>query len=77
MNSSLQAAALAAMALSSLGLVPAAQAGVDGQWVIAVPGSQGGILLELKSDGGRLTGSLSGPNGKMEIGNGSIAGDAI
>lgn len=77
MDLSLQAAALAAMALASLGLVPVAQAGVDGQWAIAVPGSSAGVRLELKSDGGRLTGSLSGPNGKMEIGNGSISGDAI
>ena len=63
--------------LLSLGLIPMARAGVDGQWVIATPGGAGSILLDLKSDGGRLTGFLSGPNGKLEIVNGTIVGDAI
>lgn len=73
----LRMAALAAVAALSLGSTAAAQAGVDGQWVIAVPGGGVGMLLELKSDGGRLTGSLSGPNGKLEIVHGSIEGAAI
>lgn len=69
-------AALAAIALLSLGLVPAAQAAVDGQWAITMPGA-GDLVLELKNDGGRLTGSVTGPNGKLEIANGSVTGHAI
>ncbi|MGA3097135.1 MAG: erythromycin esterase family protein [Bryobacteraceae bacterium] len=75
-KSLLRTAALAAIALLSFGLAPTAQAAVDGQWVLTLPGA-GALLLELKSDGGRLTGSATGPNGKLEIANGSIAGNAI
>jgi erythromycin esterase len=53
------------------------RAGVDGQWSIPIAGSDTGILLELKSDGGRVTGSLSGPNGKLDIVNGSISANTI
>ncbi|MGD0049020.1 MAG: erythromycin esterase family protein [Bryobacteraceae bacterium] len=60
-----------------LGSSPAIRAGVDGQWEVSVPGSATGLLLEFKSDGNRVTGSLSGPNGKLEIVNGSIAADTI
>ena len=59
------------------GLSPAMRAGVDGQWTIPIAGSDTGILLELKSDGGRVTGSLSGPNGKLDIVNGSISANTI
>src|ERR1019366_8725592 len=48
---SLRVAALPAIVLPSLGLIPMARAAVDGQWVIAAPEGPGGILLELKSDG--------------------------
>lgn len=59
------------------GVVAMPQPPVDGQWLIAVPGHRGGILLELRSDGSKLTGCLSGPNAKLEIVNGSIAGDVV
>ncbi|MGB7762283.1 MAG: erythromycin esterase family protein [Bryobacteraceae bacterium] len=60
-----------------LGSSPAMLAGVDGRWEISVSGSAIGILLDLRSDGNRITGSMSGPNGKLEITNGSIAADTI
>jgi erythromycin esterase len=59
------------------GCIPAIQASVDGQWTISMPGSATNVLLELRSDGAHLAGSLSGPNGKLEIINGSIAADTI
>jgi erythromycin esterase len=64
--------------LLSLGVCPmVVRAGVDGQWMIAVPGSATGILMEVKSDGGRIAGSLSGPYGKLEIVSGTMSADAI
>jgi erythromycin esterase len=64
-----------------VGSISTIRAGVDGQlddqWMISIPGSATGAVLEFKSDGGRLTGSLSGPNGKLEIINGSTSADAV
>src|SRR5438105_987208 len=52
-------------------------AGVDGQWEAITPGRRSPVLLELKSEGSRLTGWLSQPNGKLGITNGSIDGAAV
>jgi erythromycin esterase len=60
-----------------VGWSPATRAGVDGRWVITVPGDAGDALMELKSDGDKLTGSLSGPNGKLDLTNGKISGITI
>lgn len=51
--------------------------GVEGQWAAATLGGPSGVLLELKSEGGRLTGWLLQPNGKLEITGGSIHGNAV
>ncbi|HEY3836122.1 MAG TPA: erythromycin esterase family protein [Bryobacteraceae bacterium] len=45
---------------------------VDGQWTVHSPGTPIEILLELKSDGNRLTGAMSGPNGTFELLQGRI-----
>lgn len=58
-------------------VLPAASAGVDGQWAASTPNGPSGVLLELKSDGGRLTGWLVQPNGKLEIADGSIRGSSL
>jgi len=62
-----------ALALS-LGVLPAARAGIDGQWLPALPTGPSGSVLELKSDGDRLTGWLSEPDGKLQISKGVIHG---
>lgn len=50
-------------------------AGIDGQWTIPV-GSVG-VILELHSDGQRLTGSIEGPTGRADLVNGKVDGDRI
>ena len=69
--------AIAAILLSSFTLFGAAGAGVDGKWAADTAAGPSGVVLELKSDGGRVTGWLSQPNGKLEITNGSIEGTAV
>ena len=54
-------------------LAPPARAGINGKW--AAPSS--GAVLELESDGGRLTGWLSQPNNRVPITNGSIQGNTV
>jgi erythromycin esterase len=54
-----------------------AQTPFDGTWEVPDPGRASGLLIELKTDGGRLTGSFAGPNGKIEIRNGSVAGETV
>src|SRR2546421_1026377 len=63
----------AILLLSGLALALAAGVEVNGQWAAAT----GGVVLGLRSDGGRLTGWLSQPNGKLEITNGSVQGNGI
>jgi len=52
---------------------------VDGKWNMKIKtpmGEQSGVL-ELKADGGSLTGTMSGNMGAVEIQNGSVDGDAV
>jgi hypothetical protein len=52
---------------------------VAGKWNLKIKtpmGEQGGVL-ELKTDGGALTGNMSGNMGSVTIENGSVAGDAV
>jgi hypothetical protein len=52
---------------------------VDGKWNLKIKtpmGEQGG-MLELKANGGALTGSMSGNMGSVAIENGSVAGEAV
>src|SRR5258708_21274716 len=59
--------------LSSL---PLFAARVDGKWSIAAPGV-GELVMELNTAGDAVTGSLSGPNGVLEIVNGAVSGEII
>src|SRR5689334_14682613 len=54
-----------------------AEAAVDGQWAAMVPGGASGVVLELKSEGGALSGWLSQPNGKLPIARGTIRSNSI
>lgn len=65
-----------AILLSGL-VLAAASAEVDGQWAASTANGPSGVILELKNDGGRLTGWIVQPNGKLEISNGSIRGDSL
>lgn len=52
---------------------------VEGKWNLKIKtpmGEQGGVL-ELKTEGGKLTGNMSGNMGSVAIENGSVAGDAV
>jgi erythromycin esterase len=70
--------AIVAILLSGFPLLLAAlAAGVDGQWEALTSTGRSSVLLELKSDGGRLIGWLLQPSGKLEIANGSIQGNAV
>jgi erythromycin esterase len=51
--------------------------GVDGKWAVPVAGKPDGLILEFQSDGHRLKGSIQGPNGKLDLVNGSVDGDRI
>ena len=51
----------------------------DGTWNVTLNspmGAQAGTL-ELVSDGNTLTGSMSGPQGSMELENGTVDGDNL
>ena len=69
--------AIGAIVLSGVALFRAAGAGIDGQYAAVTPSGPSGVVLELKSEGRRLTGWLAQPNGKLEITNGSILGNAV
>ncbi|MBM3746836.1 MAG: hypothetical protein FJW34_13670 [Acidobacteria bacterium] len=80
---------LSIVTLGCLLALVAAAAGIDGQWVatmkVPAPKKQGGeprevqFTLDLKSDGGKITGSVSGGTGRraptMTVDNGKIQGD--
>jgi len=55
----------------------ASAASVDGQWAAKTEGGVSGVVLELKSEGGRLTGALVQPTGRLEIRNGTVEGDRV
>src|SRR5215471_2254556 len=65
--------AILLLLLPGFALALAVDAEVSGQWAAV----SSGVVLELNSDGGRLTGWLSQPNGKLEITNGSVQGNGI
>lgn len=52
----------------------ATESAFDGVWEVPVPGRPTGVVIEIKTDGSRLTGSFSGPNGRLELRNGSVSG---
>jgi hypothetical protein len=59
----------------------AAAADVTGKWIAQVPGRDGQtreVVYNLKADGAKLTGTMSGPQGaEIEISDGTVTGDAI
>ncbi len=59
----------------------AAAADVTGKWVAQVPGRDGQsreVVYNLKADGAKLTGTMSGPQGaEIAISDGKIDGDNI
>jgi hypothetical protein len=68
----------AVLVLAAIALALAAS--VDGKWVAQVPG-RGGQTSEqtftFKSDGAKLTGTVSTPQGEVPIADGVIKGDEI
>ena len=55
-------------------------ADVTGKWNAQVPGRDGNtrdIVISLKADGDKLTGTMGGPRGDTEISNGKIDGEQI
>lgn len=68
----------AALVLAAIAAVLAA--GVDGKWTATVPG-RGGQTSEttftFKSDGAKLTGTVSTPQGEAPISDGVVKGDEI
>jgi hypothetical protein len=59
--------------------VAALAAGVDGKWTGQAPGPQGAIDMTFvfKSDGEKLTGTLTNQFGEVAIHDGTIKGDAL
>jgi opacity protein-like surface antigen len=70
-----------AASLLVAGLVSAAWAAdVSGKWVAQVPGRDGStreVNINLKADGGKLTGTISGRQGDSPISDGKVSGDDI
>ena len=55
-------------------------AGVDGKWVGQVPGRDGAMqetVINLKADGDKLTGTITGRGGETAISDGTIKGDDV
>lgn len=59
--------------------VAALAAGIDGKWTGQVQGPQGAMDMTFvfKSEGEKLTGTLTNSFGEVEISDGSIKGDAV
>ena len=58
----------------------AVAADISGKWVAQVPGRQGNMqeqTFTFKVDGGKLTGTLTGPRGDQEISDGKVSGDDV
>ena len=69
---------IAAMAVLLAMTVTAAD--VSGKWSAQVPGRNGQMrdtTFNLKADGDRLTGTMTGPQGDVEIKDGKISGDNL
>jgi hypothetical protein len=60
--------------------ISALAADVNGKWTAQVPGRGGQtreVTFNFKADGGALTGTVSGPQGDLDISDGKIDGDQI
>jgi polyisoprenoid-binding protein YceI len=72
-------AVLAAAFVSSLPL-QAADAAVTGKWTAQVPGRDGqtrDVTFNFKTAGDKLTGTMSGRQGDVEISEGKVKGDEV
>ena len=72
-------AVLAAAVVSSLPL-QAADAAVAGKWTAQVPGRDGqtrDVTFNFKTAGDKLTGTMSGRQGDLEITDGKVKGDEV
>ena len=61
-------------------MVGAVAADVTGKWVAQVPGREGQTretTFNLKQDGDKLTGTMSGRGGEIPISEGKISGDTL
>ena len=58
----------------------AAEAAVTGKWTAQVPGRDGqarDVTFNFKTDGDKLTGTMSGRQGDVEISDGKVKGDEV
>ena len=63
-----------------IGVSSAFAADVTGKWTAEVPGRGGQtreVTMNLKASGDALTGTMSGPQGDIEISDGKVSGDEI
>ena len=73
-------AVLAAAFLSSTLPLQAADAAVAGKWTAQVPGRDGqtrDVTFNFKTAGDKLTGTMSGRQGDVEITDGKVKGDEV
>ncbi len=72
---------ISAVSLSMLLTLAAAAADVTGKWIAQVPGRDGQtreVVYNLKAEGAKLTGTMSGPQGAdIAISDGKVDGDNI
>ena len=69
------------LSIAAVFAMVAAAADVTGKWVAQVPGRDGQtreVVYKLKSEGAKLTGTMSGPQGAdVAISDGKVEGDSI
>jgi polyisoprenoid-binding protein YceI len=73
-------AVLAAVLVSSSLPLQAADAAVAGKWTAQVPGRDGqtrDVTFNFKTAGDKLTGTMSGRQGDVEISDGKVKGDEL
>ncbi len=69
-----------ALALLALSIAVGSAADVSGKWVAQVPGRDGGtqeMTLNLKMDGGKLTGTVVTGQREQSITEGQVTGDSV
>ncbi|MBV8834435.1 MAG: hypothetical protein JO108_34995 [Acidobacteriaceae bacterium] len=72
--------ALRLLLAGTLATVALWAADVTGKWTYEMPGRDGNTMtgtMNLKADGSKLTGTISGPRGETEISDGKIDGDNV
>jgi autotransporter translocation and assembly factor TamB len=72
--------ALRLLLAGTLATVTLWAADVTGKWTYEMPGRDGNTMtgtMNLKADGSKLTGTISGPRGETEISDGKIDGDNV